>query len=250
MRLLLALAVAVAVSQGVPLLSERIARSADAERGHDVVVLVVDLDNPAERAWPTHLRVRLRPDLSGPSSAAFVRAAAVAGCGGRVDRDATRVGFEFARGEIDCAAVLTATDAHREAARLQLRVAKGPCPAGAASDLGLEPNRERDRGCYGPVVTRGMVGWAAAGSGPEFFVYTGERPAEHWAREHTVWGEVADDATFAALARLHALPGKEIRSEFQGGGGGVRMLDAPLLMRVTEASDPEPAAESPAGGAL
>ena len=62
--------------------------------------------------------------------------------------------------------------------------------------------------------------------------------------------EVADDATFAALARLHALPGKEIRSEFQGGGGGVRMLNAPLLMRVTEASDPEPAAESPAGGTL
>jgi hypothetical protein len=239
MRLLLVLAAAVAVSQSVPLYVEWMARSAEAEQTHDIVVLLVDLDNPAERTWPTHLRVRLRPDLSA-ASCAFIRAAARAGCGGRLYRDEPRL---LVQGKIDCAAVITVTEAHRDAMRLQRLVEKGPCPAGAT----LDPNRkcvarDPDCGCHGPIVTRGMVGWASGGAGPDFFVYTGARPAEQWAHDYTVFGEVADDASLAALERLHALPAKD--------DGGMRVLEVPLLMRVTEASDPESTAGSPADGAL
>jgi hypothetical protein len=49
-------------------------------------------------------------------------------------------------------------------------VSKGACPPGTAVD----PNRE----CHGPIMIRGMVGWAAGGVGPDFFIYTGTYPPE------------------------------------------------------------------------
>mmetsp|Transcript_28864 Transcript_28864/g.96793 ORF Transcript_28864/g.96793 Transcript_28864/m.96793 type:complete len:86 (+) Transcript_28864:2-259(+) len=63
---------------------------------------------------------------------------------------------------------------------------------------------------------KGMVGWAGGSAGPDFFVYSahmdparcavGGCVATHWSHDHTVWAEVADDETWAAIGKLYALP--------------------------------------------
>ena len=193
--------------------SEWLASSREAERAADVVVLSIDVGDGLE---PARLRVRLRPELS-PESAAYLRAAARAACAGQLYRNEPQF---LVQGRIAC---------DGDAARALPALAKGPCPPGAV----LDPNRacfahDPNCGCHGPIMTRGMVGWAGGGAGPEFFVYTGARPAEHWAHDHTVFGEVADDASFAALERLHALPVRD--------GGGMHMLLSRLPLRITEAA--------------
>ena len=61
-----------------------------------------------------------------------------------------------------------------------------------------------------------MVGWAGGSAGPDLFIYTahmdrsrcpvGGCQALHWSRDHTVFAEVADDATWTAIGELYALP--------------------------------------------
>ena len=68
-----------------------------------------------------------------------------------------------------------------------------------------------------------MVGWAGGGTGPDWFVYTGDRPAMHWSHDHTVVGQVVDDASRAALRELNALP---------AGGSGMRMLTTAVPLKV------------------
>ena len=61
------------------------------------------------------------------------------------------------------------------------------------------------------------MGWAGgAGSGPHFFIYAGEQPATHWSHDHTVWGEVVDDESFAAIDTVLGLP--------RTNDGGMKML--------------------------
>ncbi len=56
------------------------------------------------------------------------------------------------------------------------------------------------------IMTRGDCGWAGGSAGPDFFCYLGAQPATHWGRDHTVWAEVADDASFAVAEAINALP--------------------------------------------
>ena len=63
---------------------------------------------------------------------------------------------------------------------------------------------------------KGMVGWAGGSAGPDLFIYTahmdpsrcpiGKCEATHWSHDHTVFAEVADDATWDALGNLYSLP--------------------------------------------
>ena len=121
----------------------------------------------------TALSVKLLPSLSGRSSSNFLMGAAAAGCGGSVYRAENFL----VQGRIDCAPALAA----------RFPVEKGPCPADAKPDEGRKcPAHDPSCGCHGPLMTRGMVGWAGGGAGPDWFVYTGEAPAIQWANDHTV----------------------------------------------------------------
>jgi len=48
----------------------------------------------------------------------------------------------------------------------------GPCPIENYVPENECPKHDPDCGCHGPVMTRGMVGWAGGGSGPDFFINT------------------------------------------------------------------------------
>ena len=48
----------------------------------------------------------------------------------------------------------------------------GPCPV---KDYKPEldcPSHDPECGCHGPIMTKGMVGWAGGGEGPDFFINT------------------------------------------------------------------------------
>ena len=59
--------------------------------------------------------------------------------------------------------------------------------------------------CHGPLMTRGMVGWAAGEGGPDFFIDFYKRPAEWWGRDHTVWGMV-DEKDWDVVESFFDLP--------------------------------------------
>jgi len=74
-------------------------------------------------------------------------------------------------------------------------------------------------------VNPGMVGWAGgAGGGPHFFIYMGAGPAEHWLHDHTVWGELADEASKDAVERILSLPSAD--------NGGMTMLNTRAPFQV------------------
>ena len=51
----------------------------------------------------------------------------------------------------------------------------------------LAPNNVTRKGPK--IMERGEVGWAGGSAGPDFFIYLGAQPAEHWGHDHTVWAE-------------------------------------------------------------
>lgn len=156
------------------------------------------------------LRITLRPDLSA-SSADFWREAATLDCRGQIYRSE---GF-LMQGRIACAGLKT-------------KVVKGSCPQGVKPDSSRRcPAHDPQCGCHGPIMTPGMVGWAGGGTGPDFFVYTGQGPASHWAHDHTIIGTV-DERGMQALAKLHGLPAST-------GGGGMTMLRKPVPLSVRAA---------------
>ena len=153
------------------------------------------------------MRIALRPDLSA-SSVAFLKAAATAGCGGNLYRSESFL----MQGRISCAGGTTPA------------VVKGDCPPGTKTDANRRcPSHDPNCGCHGPIMEPYMVGWAGGGTGPDWFVYTGDRPAMHWSHDHTVVGQVLDDASRAALRELNALP---------AGGSGMRMLTKAVPLKV------------------
>ena len=78
-------------------------------------------------------------------------------------------------------------------------------------------DHDPDCGCHGPIFEYGMVGWAGgAGSGPHFFIYSGKKPAEQWAHDHTAFGEVVDRDSLRLIRKVLLLP---FRNE-----GGMNML--------------------------
>ena len=72
----------------------------------------------------------------------------------------------------------------------------GKCP----DDVQDVPN------CHGPLMTKGMVGWAAGEGGPDFFINNYPRVAEWWDHDHTVWGEVVDEDSLNVVDSFFDLP--------------------------------------------
>lgn len=109
-----------------------------------------------------HLRIRLRPDLS-PESVAYIQ---------QVVHTNTCQACRFYRAEkpgIFQGIVKSET--------VSVPTVHGNCP--------YPQNDTKKEVCHGPIMTRGMVGWAGGLLGPDFFIDTYERPAEFWGTVHT-----------------------------------------------------------------
>jgi cyclophilin family peptidyl-prolyl cis-trans isomerase len=113
-----------------------------------------------------------------------------------------------------------------------LNEVKGSCPPGYESVPNDCPEWDKSCGCHGPVMTRGMVGWAAGATGPDFFIDAYQQPAKWWGTQHTVWGEIQDEATLEIIAQIWSLPTSE--------EGGLTFLKEPIKfqkLRIETASE-------------
>ena len=63
------------------------------------------------------------------------------------------------------------------------------------------------------VMERGEIGWAGGGAGPDFFIYLGLAPADHFGRSHTVWGEVDGKVSLGVVEMLVRLPASAPRPQ-------------------------------------
>ena len=90
-----------------------------------------------------------------------------------------------------------------------LSATKGPCPAGSESVPNHCPAWDASCGCHGPVMTHGMVAFAAGVTGPDFFINGYVRPAQWWGTQHTVFGQVQDVTSFHVLQTIFDLPVKK-----------------------------------------
>ncbi len=85
-----------------------------------------------------------------------------------------------------------------------------------------------DKTTPGPkLMERGEIGWAGGDAGPDFFIYLGARPAEHWKTDHTVWGEIADEASMKVVEVIVHLPATASKP------GGMKMLEKRQPFNVT-----------------
>lgn len=172
--------------------------------------IVVEEEVPERRLVLTtpygDVRVDFRPDLS-PESVAYVRTLVTALHARGRTTSCDRCTFHRAERNLLLQGVLTSDDI------VDRNTVFGRC---VPPDDGHHDNEADQRkcpphdpqcGCHGPVMTKGMVAWAAGSAGgPDFFVNTFHRPVDWWDHQHTVWGEVTDDASFAVLDRIYALP--------------------------------------------
>jgi hypothetical protein len=63
---------------------------------------------------------------------------------------------------------------------------RGSCPAEFEAVANDCPAWDKQCGCHGPVMTRGMVGWAAGtAGGQDFFIDNYPNPAKWWGTQHT-----------------------------------------------------------------
>ena len=170
---------------------------------------VVTITFDSKGAWDEGkrlVRLRLLPHLSN-ESVAFLREAGSFGCAGELYRSESFL----VQGRIRCHQAMT-------------KVVKAPCPAGTVMDAHrVCPPHDPKCGCHGPIMTRGMVGWAGGSAGPDFFIYTGDAPATHWAHDHTVFAIVEDDESWATLGSIRKLPARS---------SGMTLLVTPLPLTV------------------
>jgi len=92
----------------------------------------------------------------------------------------------------------------------------GPCPDENYKPKLKCPSHDPNCGCHGPIMTKGMVGWAGGGGGPDFFINTFAKPVEWWENQHTVWGEIRDEKSLKLVESVYDLPAHM---------SGMRMLD-------------------------
>lgn len=138
------------------------------------------------------IRIGLRPDLS-PESAEYIRELVQSG---------TCHHCNLYRAEKP--GILQGIMAFPEASA---KVTKGKCPPEYKDAKPVDcPKHDPDCGCHGPTMTRGMVGWAGGGTGPDFFIDSYPEPVTFWGQQHTVFGEIKDDASFAIIDKIYELP--------------------------------------------
>ena len=86
-------------------------------------------------------------------------------------------------------------------------VEKGSCPPGMEKvATGKCPEWDPSCACHGPLMERGMVGWAAGKTGPDFFIDDYRAPAKWWGTQHTVWGQIMDDKSLNVIDHIWSLP--------------------------------------------
>ncbi len=160
------------------------------------------------------IAIRLRPDLS-ESSAAYVAKAADAECSGTMYRVEPSL---LLQGRLHpCAPEV-------------VHVVPGDCPYGVVPRVQRRcPTHDPECGCHGPLMIKGMVGWAGGGVGPDFVIYTGDKPAVHWDHDLTVFGEVlaGDAESWAALRELESL-----RASRHGAAGAMNMIDDKVTLTL------------------
>jgi len=96
------------------------------------------------------------------------------------------------------------------------QVVLGPCPNPDYKPKSKCPAHDPNCGCHGPIMTKGMVGWAGGGGGPDFFINTFAKPVDWWENQHTVWGEIRDEKSLKVVESVYELPAHMT---------GMRMLD-------------------------
>jgi cyclophilin family peptidyl-prolyl cis-trans isomerase len=82
----------------------------------------------------------------------------------------------------------------------------GNCPPENSRARQECPKHDPHCGCHGPIMTKGMVGWAGGKTGPDFFIDTYEKPATFWGNQHTVWGLITDEASLNLIKKIYDLP--------------------------------------------
>eukprot|EP00558_Chaetoceros_sp_UNC1202_P009426 CAMPEP_0197245254 /NCGR_PEP_ID=MMETSP1429-20130617/10096_1 /TAXON_ID=49237 /ORGANISM="Chaetoceros sp., Strain UNC1202" /LENGTH=226 /DNA_ID=CAMNT_0042705715 /DNA_START=195 /DNA_END=875 /DNA_ORIENTATION=+ len=92
----------------------------------------------------------------------------------------------------------------------------GDCPENTKL---FKPNNP----CHGPMMTRGMVGWAAGKGGPDFFIHNYDRAADWWGHEHTVWGQVIDES-LEVVSKILDLPAHK--------QSGMMFLDESIQVKI------------------
>jgi hypothetical protein len=69
---------------------------------------------------------------------------------------------------------------------VEANTVKGSCPSEYESVPNDCPAWDKQCGCHGPVMTKGMVGWAAGtAGGQDFFIDNYPNPAKWWGTQHT-----------------------------------------------------------------
>ncbi|KAK1740207.1 hypothetical protein QTG54_009157 [Skeletonema marinoi] len=165
------------------------------------------------------IRIAFRPDLAGPSSIQYVidvvEAASVAS---KSDGDhihngvkCSRCNFYRAEPELLLQGVIAQHSISSDSVSL------GPCPDKLPPQSHC-PEHDPNCGCHGPIMTKGMVGWAGGGEGPDFFLNTFDKPVDWWEHQHTVWGEL-DEESIRVVESAYDLPAHKT---------SMRMLDKPI----------------------
>ena len=169
------------------------------------------------------IRINFRPDLAGPSSIQYiinvvVQAAASSnngtnnGHGVRCDR----CNFYRAETKLLLQGVLAQHTIQSSSVSL------GPCPINNYQPKLECPPHDQNCGCHGPIMTKGMVGWAGGGKGPDFFINVFDKPVDWWERQHTTWG-VLDEDSIRNVERAFDLTAHM---------AGMRMLDEPIPFTI------------------
>jgi cyclophilin family peptidyl-prolyl cis-trans isomerase len=85
---------------------------------------------------------------------------------------------------------------------------KGKCPPGAEKvSTGDCPEWDPHCACHGPLMTRGMVAWAAGqAGGPDFFIDMYQRPAAFWGTQHTNFGQIVEEESLKLVDSIFELP--------------------------------------------
>mmetsp|Transcript_19546 Transcript_19546/g.33065 ORF Transcript_19546/g.33065 Transcript_19546/m.33065 type:complete len:281 (-) Transcript_19546:94-936(-) len=167
------------------------------------------------------IRIAFRPDLAGPSSIQYVidvvEAASVASSDGDIQNGVTCSRCNFYRAEPKL--LLQGVIAQHSISSNS--VSLGPCPEKQPPKSNC-PEHDPNCGCHGPIMTKGMVGWAGGGEGPDFFLNTFDKPVDWWEHQHTVWGEL-DEESIRVVESAYDLPAHKT---------SMRMLDKPIEFSI------------------
>ena len=199
-----------------------------------------DLSYPNGLLIHTHvgnIRIWFRPDLSGSESIKYIAdVVAKASSSSRQKSDMGSMEAESIneRNLEDDATVCERCKFYRAEPQLLLQgvIAQssipsnkilGPCPDPNYKPKLECPAHDPNCGCHGPIMTKGMVGWAGGGGGPDFFINTSEKPVDWWERQHTVWGEIRDEESLRVVESVYVLPAHMV---------GMRMLNEEIQFSV------------------